>query len=244
MRRDTLGQAAPRFGIGEGRIHRGTCDVQQLARRQRLEEDRGARVEGLTLRERTDDDRVEPGIGHEARVLERDRGLQGVRAQPVANRFRALQCCKPSVHEHPVPAGAVLVGEEDDLPVTEACLAARVEEAGIHPLRLGGELWGYGSKLAGLCFSGANLIPLRGGPAAMRAFADRALRRQWSDKGALDSQARAMNRVKTILSKDHPSLYSPELDAQIRATFEGLVPGELIPFGAPEPIGAPAVSRN
>lgn len=66
----------------------------------------------------------------------------------------------------------------DSAPVAACMVAARVEEAGIHPLRLGGELWGYGSKLTGMCFSGVNLIPLRGGPDAMRAFADRALRRR------------------------------------------------------------------
>ncbi|MGW1676801.1 GNAT family N-acetyltransferase [Saccharopolyspora sp. NPDC002376] len=84
-------------------------------------------------------------------------------------------------------AGARLLEERDSVlvrsvldsaPVAACMVAARVEEAGVHPLRLGGELWGYGSKLTGMCFSGANLIPLRGGPDAMRAFADRALRRR------------------------------------------------------------------
>ncbi|MER7013410.1 GNAT family N-acetyltransferase [Saccharopolyspora sp. NPDC000359] len=84
-------------------------------------------------------------------------------------------------------AGARLLEERDAMlvrsvldsaPVATCMVAARVEEAGIHPLRLGGELWGYGSKLSGMCFSGANLIPLRGGLDAMRAFADRALRRR------------------------------------------------------------------
>ena len=66
----------------------------------------------------------------------------------------------------------------DSAPVAACMVAARVEEAGVHPLRLGGELWGHGSRLSGMCFSGANLIPLRGGSDAMRAFADRALRRR------------------------------------------------------------------
>lgn len=55
-------------------------------------------------------------------------------------------------------------------------VASRIEDAGIHPRRLGGELWGYGSTLEGLCFSGVNLVPLRGGRDAMRAFAERARR--------------------------------------------------------------------
>lgn len=66
----------------------------------------------------------------------------------------------------------------DSDPVAACMVAARVEDAGVHPLRLGGELWGYGSRLEGLCFSGVNLIPLRGGRDAMRAFAERALRRR------------------------------------------------------------------
>ncbi|AOS62606.1 putative acyltransferase [Actinoalloteichus hymeniacidonis] len=63
-------------------------------------------------------------------------------------------------------------------PVAACMVAARVEATGIDPWRLGGELWGVGPRLSGLCFSGANLIPLRGGRSALRAFADRALRRR------------------------------------------------------------------
>ncbi len=63
-------------------------------------------------------------------------------------------------------------------PVTACMVAARVEAAGVRAARLGGELWGYGNRLEGLCFSGVNLIPLRGGPEAMKAFADRVLRRR------------------------------------------------------------------
>jgi len=58
-----------------------------------------------------------------------------------------------------------------------ACMvAARVEIAGLDPWRLGGELWAVGSRLDGLCFAGANLVPLRGERSALRAFADRARR--------------------------------------------------------------------
>jgi predicted GNAT family acetyltransferase len=56
-------------------------------------------------------------------------------------------------------------------------VAARVETAGTDPWRLGGELWGFGDRLDGLCFVGANLIPLRGDREALRAFADRAVHR-------------------------------------------------------------------
>ena len=55
-------------------------------------------------------------------------------------------------------------------------VAARVEQAGLDPWRLGGEIWASGTRLEGLCFSGANLVPLRGQRSAIRAFADRARR--------------------------------------------------------------------
>ena len=64
----------------------------------------------------------------------------------------------------------------DSDPVTSCMVAARVETAGTDPWRLGGELWGFGPRLDGLCFSGANLVPLRGDRSAVHAFADRALR--------------------------------------------------------------------
>lgn len=58
-------------------------------------------------------------------------------------------------------------------PVISCMVAARVETTGLDPWRLGGELWGFGDRLDGLCFSGPNLVPLRGGRSAIRAFADR-----------------------------------------------------------------------
>lgn len=61
-------------------------------------------------------------------------------------------------------------------PVAACMMAARFEVAGTDPWRLGGELWGFGQRLDGLCFSGGNLVPLRGARPAIRAFADRALR--------------------------------------------------------------------
>ncbi|MEV1291752.1 GNAT family N-acetyltransferase [Pseudonocardia sp. NPDC049635] len=61
-------------------------------------------------------------------------------------------------------------------PVASCMVAARVEAVGLDPWRLGGELWSYGGPAEGLCFSGANLVPLRGERSALRAFADRARR--------------------------------------------------------------------
>lgn len=71
-------------------------------------------------------------------------------------------------------------------PVASCMVAARVEAAGIDPWRLGGELWGYDdrpgrwARLDAVCFAGPNLIPLTGGRAALRSFADRALRKRRS----------------------------------------------------------------
>src|SRR5689334_22033463 len=64
----------------------------------------------------------------------------------------------------------------DDDPVAACMIAARVEVAGLDPWRLGGEMWAVGSRFDGLCFSGANLVPLRGSRQALRSIADRARR--------------------------------------------------------------------
>ncbi|WP_158893157.1 GNAT family N-acetyltransferase [Amycolatopsis anabasis] len=69
-------------------------------------------------------------------------------------------------------------------PVGSCMVSARVEVAGLDPWRLGGELWAAdfrtprSGRIQGLCFSGPNLIPLRGNASALRSFADRALRKQ------------------------------------------------------------------
>lgn len=57
-------------------------------------------------------------------------------------------------------------------------VGARVEALGLDPWRLQAEAWGWfaGSRLEGLCVSGANLVPVAGPPEALVAFADRARR--------------------------------------------------------------------
>ncbi|MGW5049957.1 GNAT family N-acetyltransferase [Actinokineospora sp. NPDC004072] len=88
-------------------------------------------------------------------------------------------------------AGARLLDERDNQAVravlaadqiASCMVASRVEAAGVDPWRLGGELWGCGiragSKLDSLCFAGPNLVPLAGRPSAVRAFAERAIRRR------------------------------------------------------------------
>ncbi|MFM9034498.1 MAG: GNAT family N-acetyltransferase [Mycobacterium sp.] len=65
----------------------------------------------------------------------------------------------------------VLAGD----PVAACMVAARVADHGADPAALGGELWTRHRVEDSLCYAGANIIPLRGGPADLRAFADRAL---------------------------------------------------------------------
>ena len=60
-------------------------------------------------------------------------------------------------------------------PVGSCMVASRVAEHGVDPSAIGGELWTRGSATESLCYAGANLIPLRGEPADLYAFADKAV---------------------------------------------------------------------
>ena len=59
--------------------------------------------------------------------------------------------------------------------------------------------------------------------------ADRDPRAQWMERGGLDSHARAMKRVKDILTRENPAAFSPELDEKVRAAFPGMVAGDSLP---------------
>ncbi|GFG49721.1 GNAT family N-acetyltransferase [Mycolicibacterium agri] len=60
-------------------------------------------------------------------------------------------------------------------PVGSCMVASRVAEHGVEPSAIGGELWSRGRATDSLCYAGANLIPLRGQPADLHAFADKAV---------------------------------------------------------------------
>lgn len=60
-------------------------------------------------------------------------------------------------------------------PVASCMVAARVADYGVEPSALGGELWTRGGVEESLCYAGANLTPLRGGPDDLAAFADKAM---------------------------------------------------------------------
>lgn len=101
----------------------------------------------------------DPGVGSTNRIWHRRGVLRVAGARLLDDRDRG---------------GVRAVLEAD--PVACCMVAARVEAAGLDPWRLGGEIWATGSRLDGLCFAGANLVPLRGERSALRAFADRARR--------------------------------------------------------------------
>ncbi len=60
-------------------------------------------------------------------------------------------------------------------------------------------------------------------------IADRDPREAWIKKGWPDSHSHAMRRVREILTRDNPAVFSPDVDSRIRARFEGLVRGDSVP---------------
>lgn len=80
------------------------------------------------------------------------------------------------LHERPVPPRDLpkVLSALDADPVAACMVAGRVQECGTDPGSLGGELWTHRDVAASLCFSGANLMPLRGDDDDMRYFAARA----------------------------------------------------------------------
>jgi trimethylamine---corrinoid protein Co-methyltransferase len=59
--------------------------------------------------------------------------------------------------------------------------------------------------------------------------ADRDPRAQWQERGALDSQARALGKAKEILTQRNPAALPVELDALVREAFPGMVAGDSVP---------------
>ena len=58
---------------------------------------------------------------------------------------------------------------------------------------------------------------------------DRDPRSQWMERGGLDAHARALQKARQILTRDNPAALSPELDAELREAFPGLVAGDAFP---------------
>lgn len=62
-------------------------------------------------------------------------------------------------------------------PVASCLVAARFEQVGMDPQLLGGTFWGVAGGRSGLCFAGANLMPLSGDEKSMAQIARRLGRR-------------------------------------------------------------------
>lgn len=85
--------------------------------------------------------------------------------------FRLVDERRVSVVRDAAPVHRVL----DADPVGSCMVAARVADHGVDPVAIGGELWTRRHAEESLCYAGANLIPLRGEPADLHAFADKAM---------------------------------------------------------------------
>ncbi|GAB1471130.1 trimethylamine methyltransferase family protein [Chloroflexota bacterium] len=66
--------------------------------------------------------------------------------------------------------------------------------------------------------------------AILTKMADRDMRSIWEKKGATDIEARALKKVKEIMTMNPDPLISSELDEKLRESFPGLVPGQLLPI--------------
>jgi trimethylamine---corrinoid protein Co-methyltransferase len=82
---------------------------------------------------------------------------------------------------------------------------------------------------AGMFMDNAHTLERMKTTAFLPEISDRDARAQWIERGALDSQARAMRKVQDILTRENPGLFSPEVDARVRTAFTGLVAGDSRP---------------
>jgi uncharacterized protein len=73
-------------------------------------------------------------------------------------------------------AAALEICAED--PVANVFVESRIRAFGVDPGRLGAQLWGFdqAGRLESVCYAGANLVPVQASPAAITAFAERAIR--------------------------------------------------------------------
>lgn len=125
----------------------------------------------------------------------------------------------------------------DEDPVGSCMVAARVADHGIEPNSIGGELWTLRGAEESLCFAGANLIPLRGAPEDMDAFADEAMsgaRRCSSLVGRADLVMRMWERLESAWGpardvRDHQPLLalSRHPDCDIDPGVRQVRPDEL-----------------
>ncbi|WP_205625670.1 DUF4081 domain-containing GNAT family N-acetyltransferase [Actinomadura atramentaria] len=113
-------------------------------------------------------------------------------------------------------------------PVANVFVGSRVHAAGLDPRRLGAQMWGYvrDGRLGAVCYAGANLIPVNAGPAAVRAFAERAqaqgrrcssivgpvdaVSAMWEVLGPYWGPARAIRSAQPVMATSEPSDVPPD----------------------------------
>lgn len=61
--------------------------------------------------------------------------------------------------------------------------------------------------------------------AILPEVADHEIRNLWEESGRPDTQVRALNKAKKILTQDNPSVFSKAVDDRIHERFKGLVSG-------------------
>lgn len=114
-------------------------------------------------------------------------------------------------------------------PVANVFVQSRVEAVGLQPWRLGAEMWGQQveGKLVGICYAGANLVPVAGDDAAIRAFGERA-RRQGRRCSSIVGSARLVEPLWRLLEP----VWGPARDVRPR---QPLMVADSEPLVAPDP---------
>ncbi|MFC3999497.1 GNAT family N-acetyltransferase [Nocardiopsis sediminis] len=150
----------------------------------------------------------------------------------------------------------------DTDPVGNVFVSSRLRGAGLDSGRLGAEVWGYSEQgtLTALCYSGANLVPINAGPAAVRQFAEHARwqgRRcssivgpvaavgdLWARLGPSWGPARAIRAHQPVLELSEQPLVEPDpLVRRVRVSELGiLVPACVAMFT--EEVGVPPDSGD
>lgn len=135
-------------------------------------------------------------------------------------------------------------------PVVNVFVSSRVHEAGLDPVRLGGQMWGFvpGGRLTSACYAGANLVPVGATPAAATAFAGRArlqgrrcssmvgpseaVRQMWELLHPYWGQPREIRDAQPVMAISGPSQAAP--DAHLRrvrpSELDVLLPASVAMF--------------
>ncbi len=114
-------------------------------------------------------------------------------------------------------------------PVANVFVQSRVEAVGLQPWRLAAEMWGHyaDGRLTGLCYAGANLVPVAGDVRALRGFADRA-RRQGRRCSSIVGPADLVGPLWTALEE----AWGPARDVR---PCQPLMVADTAPAVAPDP---------